>query len=210
MTLPKPWQVGQAPNGLLNENSRGCGSSYRMWHRRHSNRSLNWWTTGGSASDARQLDRERGAAALAIGGLDRVGQPRLRLVVHRPRGRRRPRASSGCPARRRPRLRGSRPGRPPAGAGTRAWPGSAASRAADRCARPRRSSASDRLAVFQIGWRRRVGHAHDGHLEADEQPRARAAAPPGAARRPRPSRARPRCRTLRQNVCPTRAQSRRM
>ena len=51
MTLPKPWQVGQAPNGLLNENSRGCGSSYRMWHRRHSNRSLNSWTTGASASD---------------------------------------------------------------------------------------------------------------------------------------------------------------
>ena len=30
MMLPKPWQVGQAPNGLLNENSRGCGSSYGM------------------------------------------------------------------------------------------------------------------------------------------------------------------------------------
>ena len=27
MTLPKPWHVGQAPNGLLNENSRGCGVS---------------------------------------------------------------------------------------------------------------------------------------------------------------------------------------
>ena len=27
MTLPKPWQVGHAPNGLLNENSRGCGVS---------------------------------------------------------------------------------------------------------------------------------------------------------------------------------------
>ena len=28
--LPKPWQTGQAPNGLLNENSRGCGTSYGM------------------------------------------------------------------------------------------------------------------------------------------------------------------------------------
>ena len=37
--LPKPWQVGQAPNGLLNENSRGCGSSYAMPHARHSKRS---------------------------------------------------------------------------------------------------------------------------------------------------------------------------
>ena len=27
ITLPKPWQVAQAPNGLLNEKSRGCGTS---------------------------------------------------------------------------------------------------------------------------------------------------------------------------------------
>ena len=32
MMLPKPWQIGQAPNGLLNENSRGCGTSYGMPH----------------------------------------------------------------------------------------------------------------------------------------------------------------------------------
>ena len=30
--LPKPWQSGHAPNGLLNENSRGCGTSYGMLH----------------------------------------------------------------------------------------------------------------------------------------------------------------------------------
>ena len=30
--LPKPWQVGHAPNGLLNENNRGCGTSYAMPH----------------------------------------------------------------------------------------------------------------------------------------------------------------------------------
>jgi len=27
MMLPKPWQSGHAPNGLLKENSRGCGNS---------------------------------------------------------------------------------------------------------------------------------------------------------------------------------------
>ena len=32
MMLPNPWQSGQAPNGLLNENSRGCGTSYWMLH----------------------------------------------------------------------------------------------------------------------------------------------------------------------------------
>ena len=39
MTLPKPWQVGHAPNGLLNENRRGCGVSYAMPQARHSKRS---------------------------------------------------------------------------------------------------------------------------------------------------------------------------
>ena len=39
--LPKPWHVGQAPNGLLNENSRGWGSSYGIPHGRHSKRSEN-------------------------------------------------------------------------------------------------------------------------------------------------------------------------
>ena len=46
ITLPKPWQVGHAPNGLLNENRRGCGTSYWMRHERHSKRSLNSWTVG--------------------------------------------------------------------------------------------------------------------------------------------------------------------
>ena len=32
MMLPKPWHSGHAPNGLLNENSRGCGTSYGMLH----------------------------------------------------------------------------------------------------------------------------------------------------------------------------------
>ena len=41
MTLPKPWHVGHAPNGLLNENSRGCGTSYGMAQVRHSKRSEN-------------------------------------------------------------------------------------------------------------------------------------------------------------------------
>src|SRR6266571_4527593 len=49
MMFPNPWHVGQAPNGLLNENSRGCGASYVMPHGRHSKRSENWCTllTGG-------------------------------------------------------------------------------------------------------------------------------------------------------------------
>src|SRR5262249_56318090 len=37
MVLPKPWQRGHAPNGLLNENSGGSGSSYLMWQFLHSN-----------------------------------------------------------------------------------------------------------------------------------------------------------------------------
>ena len=41
MTFPKPWHVGQAPNGLLNEKSLGCGVSYAMPHARHSKRSEN-------------------------------------------------------------------------------------------------------------------------------------------------------------------------
>ena len=41
MMLPNPWQRWQAPNGLLNEKSRGCGTSYGIAHVRHSKRSLN-------------------------------------------------------------------------------------------------------------------------------------------------------------------------
>ena len=50
MMLPKPWQVGQAPKGLLNENSRGCGSSYERPQVRHSKRSLKTWRTSGAPS----------------------------------------------------------------------------------------------------------------------------------------------------------------
>jgi hypothetical protein len=46
MMLPKPWQVAHAPKGLLKENRRGCGSSYGIPQRRHSNRSLKTWTAG--------------------------------------------------------------------------------------------------------------------------------------------------------------------
>ena len=46
ITFPKPWQVGQAPNGLLNENSVGWGVSKAIPHGRHSKRSLNSWRTG--------------------------------------------------------------------------------------------------------------------------------------------------------------------
>src|SRR5207244_11091420 len=40
MVLPKPWHLGHAPKGLLKENSRGSGSSYRIPHVLHSNASL--------------------------------------------------------------------------------------------------------------------------------------------------------------------------
>ena len=50
MMLPKPWQVGQAPNGLLNEKSRGSGASYAMPHGRQSKRSLKWCARTGRPS----------------------------------------------------------------------------------------------------------------------------------------------------------------
>ena len=79
--LPKPWQSGQAPNGLLNENSRGCGTSVR-------DVALPAFEPLAEAMDSRrpgrvggQLDRERGPASLDVGGLDRVGQPRAKVAV---------------------------------------------------------------------------------------------------------------------------------
>src|ERR1700742_992280 len=36
MVLPKPWQRGQAPNGLLKLKSRGSGSRYARWQGGHS------------------------------------------------------------------------------------------------------------------------------------------------------------------------------
>src|ERR1041384_3645680 len=39
--FPNPWHIGQAPNGLLKEKSRGSGSSYRVPQREHSKFSLN-------------------------------------------------------------------------------------------------------------------------------------------------------------------------
>ena len=65
MMLPKPWQVGHAPNGLLNENSRGCGSRTAMPHVRHSKRSENRCD--------RRPDRRRSAAG------PRSRTPRRRL-----------------------------------------------------------------------------------------------------------------------------------
>src|SRR5436189_5710344 len=46
MMLPNPWHVGHAPNGLLNENNLGCGSSYAMPQVRQSKRSENTRVTG--------------------------------------------------------------------------------------------------------------------------------------------------------------------
>src|SRR6478735_1078947 len=55
IVLPNPWHLGQAPNGLLKENSRGSGSSYLMPHFLHSNRweNRNCWAgfpSGGAVS----------------------------------------------------------------------------------------------------------------------------------------------------------------
>ena len=81
MMLPKPWQSGHAPNGLLNENSRGCGSSYGMPHSRHSNRSLNRSVTASAIRALRrELNRKRRPAAFGVGGLDRVGQARAKIA----------------------------------------------------------------------------------------------------------------------------------
>ena len=73
--LPKPWQVGHAPNGLLKENSRGCGilvldAAGAALEALAENR----WTTG--VRRRVELDRECGAAAFRVRGLDRVGEPR--------------------------------------------------------------------------------------------------------------------------------------
>ena len=62
--LPKPWQVGQAPNGLLNENSRGCGSSYGDAARAALEALAEHGARAGGRASSRELDRERGAAAL--------------------------------------------------------------------------------------------------------------------------------------------------
>ena len=79
MTLPKPWQTGQAPNGLLNENSRGCGTSYGMLQ-------VAALEALAEAVDHRrrgsQRDRERRAAAFGVGRLDRVGQARAEVAIH--------------------------------------------------------------------------------------------------------------------------------
>ena len=53
MMFPKPWQVGQAPNGLLNENRRGCGTSYWIPQSPHSNSSLNRCTVGSADAGCR-------------------------------------------------------------------------------------------------------------------------------------------------------------
>src|ERR1700691_1244762 len=37
IVLPKPWQRGHAPYGLLKLNSRGSGSRYARWQVEHSN-----------------------------------------------------------------------------------------------------------------------------------------------------------------------------
>ena len=92
MMLPKPWQVGHAPNGLLNENRRGCGSSYGSPQVRHSNRSENRCVIaacperrrrfGVASRRVRQLNGPRRATAFRIRGFHRIGDARARIGRH--------------------------------------------------------------------------------------------------------------------------------
>ena len=70
MVLPKPWQRGQAPNGLLKENSRGSGSSYLRLQALHSKRCEKapapWF-----AAVARRGFEDH-LSGFAIGALDRI------------------------------------------------------------------------------------------------------------------------------------------
>ena len=62
-TLPKPWQVGQTPSGLLNENSAGSGRSAAVPQWEHSQRSLH--RSGGrspSRSSSRPSPRRNAAS----------------------------------------------------------------------------------------------------------------------------------------------------
>ena len=78
MMLPKPWQVGQAPKGLLNENNRGCGSSYDEAAGPALEPLAEDVAHVGRAVLA-ELHHPRGAAALLVGDLDRVGHARADL-----------------------------------------------------------------------------------------------------------------------------------
>ena len=80
--LPKPWQVGQAPNGLLNENSRGCGSSYGNAAGAALEPLGEHVRTPARRRPPASCNRPRRAAALGVGGLDRIGDARPRIGRH--------------------------------------------------------------------------------------------------------------------------------
>ena len=219
--LPKPWQVGQAPNGLLNENSRGCGTSYGMPHvaaleafaeavRLH------------RRAGVVDFDRERRAVAFVERGLDRVGQTRAHvggdldaIDDHRDRGRvreqiaRRATASSIAivrPAtsnRPKPRRRSaSSVAVTGSSAGRRA--GLRSARAAIRRRRLPLASSSGLAAVDATSC-----VTHERMIETDQQARALGEREQLRRRRRRATRARLRLPHCRQIVRPTRAHSRR-
>ena len=72
MVFPNPWQRGQAPNGLLNENSRGSGSSYRMPQVLHSNASLKRYRRLSRALESLEDDF---AVVFAETNFNRIDQP---------------------------------------------------------------------------------------------------------------------------------------
>ncbi len=84
--LPNPWHTPHAPNGLLNENSRGCGTSVldgaaaaleALAEAVDNSRR-------GACPERRgigKLNGKGGATALGVGRLDRVGEPGAQVAV---------------------------------------------------------------------------------------------------------------------------------
>ena len=106
MRLPKPWQVGQAPNGLLNEKSRGCGSSKARPQRAHSKRSekrssgpAHHLRARGPLPSAKAVSSESARRAPRVGARRRRGRPaRCSGVPGRRRAGSSPRSTASSPA----------------------------------------------------------------------------------------------------------------
>ena len=113
MMLPKPWQVGQAPNGLLNENSRGCGSRRRCRTSRHSKRSLRTRCTtarlAGRRGELRSRTRRRRLRGTRSRSSRSAAARRSPSILHAIDDDLQRRRGPAAPRRRRPRAR--RPGR---------------------------------------------------------------------------------------------------
>ena len=80
MVLPKPWQRGQAPKGLLKLNRRGSGSRPGRWQLLHSNAAEKRWRGAVRLLVARQLLKDD-FAGLAIGDLRGIDDARAVLAA---------------------------------------------------------------------------------------------------------------------------------